>query len=465
MVKKTLLSFALCLSLFGDEIDDLMDGFDDSSSIKKEQNQKKDATDELLDGFDDNVQKDDTDDLLSGFDDQNDTSNSKASLKKSFLPNNLEGRFTQSLAYSYQNDSPHDNLSSFKSLLFLEYNKDLPKGFKLKVNGNAFYDLSYSFKSRSKFSKEELSSLESEVELFDAFVEGSITKNLDIKLGRQVVVWGKSDTIRVTDILNPLDNRRPAMVDIEDLRLPEGMLKLDYYVKNFDISPIVIFEQRFNKNPPFGGDFYPSPQKLPHRNKPSDATYALSISGEFSGFDADLYLANYYAQDDIGLPLLQRKKVNMAGFALNYIHESWLFKCEAAYKSGLKFLQTADKKYDMTDSLLGFEYKGIADTTISYDIANKHISKKSPFFKQDTYINALRVTSDFKNSTLHANYLISLFGKKMDDGGFQRAWIKYDIADGIYADIGLVDYIGGSNFFDAIKDNDMIFADISYSFW
>jgi len=28
----------------------------------------------------------------------------------------------------------------------------------------------------------------------------------------------------------------------------------------------------------------------------------------------------------------------------------------------------------------------------------------------------------------------------------------------------LVDYIGGSNFFDAIKDNDMIFADISYSF-
>ncbi|MEA2028656.1 MAG: hypothetical protein U9N49_06740 [Campylobacterota bacterium] len=70
----------------------------------------------------------------------------------------------------------------------------------------------------------------------------------------------------------------------------------------------------------------------------------------------------------------------------------------------------------------------------------------------------------FKNDTITANYLISLFGKSLDEGGFQRAWIKYDIADGINANIGVVDYIGGSKMFDAIEENDMVFVDVSYSF-
>ena len=68
------------------------------------------------------------------------------------------------------------------------------------------------------------------------------------------------------------------------------------------------------------------------------------------------------------------------------------------------------------------------------------------------------------NATVTGNYLISLYGEKLDEGGFQRAWVKYDLLDGVNVNVGVVDYIGGSVLFDAIKDNDMVFADISYSF-
>ena len=120
---------------------------------------------------------------------------------------------------------------------------------------------------------------------------------------------------------------------------------------------------------------------------------------------------------------------------------------------------------------LGLEYKGIADTLISYDVVNRHISdyderlltELNPLHKQN-YQHAFRVSSDFMNASLTANYLISLFGEKLKDGGFQRAWVKYELGEGINTNIGLVDYIGGSLAFDAIKDNDMIFADISYNF-
>jgi len=121
--------------------------------------------------------------------------------------------------------------------------------------------------------------------------------------------------------------------------------------------------------------------------------------------------------------------------------------------------------------LLGFEYKGIADTSISYDMVHRDIgdydqellNELNPLNKH-SYQHALRASSDFMNATLTANYLLTLFGEKLDEGGFQRAWLKYELGQGINANIGLIDYIGGTFAFDLIKKNDMIFTDISYSF-
>ncbi len=458
-MKKILLSLSFVLSLFGEDLDDLLDGFDDKSSSKpKEKKQKITKEDELLSGFDEETSD-------NHFDDKEVADKTVQPKNNFFQDIGLEGKITESFAYSYQNDSPHNDLSMAKSSLFLELNKEIWDDFKLKINGVAFYDLAYTFKGRDKFSQEDLDDLESEVELYDAYIQTSLSQNLDLKLGRQVVVWGKSDTIRIVDSINALDNRRPGMTDIEDLRLPSAMVKLDYYYKNWRVTPIAIIEQRFNKNPPFGGDFYPSPQKPPKQDKPHSATFALNVGGEFEGFDLDFYLCLLYPQDELGLPMVDRSsKVDMAGVALNYVYHSWLFKSELAYKKDLKFLQSGDRDFDRFDSLVGFEYNGIADTKISFDVANRHMDKKSQIFEQDSYQYALRASSDFLNSTLHANYLISLFGKKLDEGGFQRAWLKYDIADGVGTNFGVVDYIGGSPLLDAISDNDMIFLDVSYSF-
>jgi hypothetical protein len=386
----------------------------------------------------------------------------------------LTGKLTEQLAYSYNGTTPHDKFTSLKSSLFLEYEHKFENGWKFKTNAKAYYDAIYDIKDEH-YSRDELDELRGEVELFDAYVEGSIADNFDVKLGRQVVVWGRSDTIRITDVLNPLDNRRPGMIDIEDLRLPVAMAKFDYFIGDWRITPIAILEQRFSKNPPFGSAFYPLPFAAPDDESYSDVTYALSIGGEFSGWDVNFYAAKIH--DDAGYlpkipnPKIQHDKVTMFGSALNFLSGSWLLKTELAYFDGLKFTSTQEKEFSRTDALVGVEYKGIADTMISYDFSLRHLNRYdnkllngfNPLEK-NTYQHAFRVTSDFMNATLHANYLISLYGSKLDKGGFQRAWIKYDIADAIGMNVGVVDYIGGSKLFDAVKDNDMVFADISYSF-
>jgi hypothetical protein len=422
-----------------------MEGFDDEP---KQAVQNLDKHDALMLGFEDEVTEPPTKPL------------SKA--VKTTPLDGLTGKLTQQVAFSYREDAPHDNFSSLKSSLLLDYEHKFENGFKVKTNAKAYYDAIYALRGREKYSQDELNELESEVELFDAYVEGSITESLDMKLGRQIVVWGRSDTIRITDVLNPLDNRRPAMVDIEDLRLPVGMVKFDYFVGDWRVTPIAIVEQRFSKNPPVGSAFNPNATEVIRNKSYSEPTYALSIGGEFSSWDINFYAAQLH--DDQGYVeagLRKHDKVNMVGTALNLLSGSWLFKGELAHFDGLKY-DTSNESFKRTDALLGVEYNGVADTIISYDASLRTIDDFEML--ENTYQHAFRISSEFMNATLQGNYLISLFGKRFDQGGFQRAWVNYDIMDGVYLNIGLVDYIGGSARFDAVSDNDMVFMDVTYGF-
>jgi hypothetical protein len=330
----------------------------------------------------------------------------------------------------------------------------------------------YQIKGRDKFSQPELDALESEVELFDAYIQGSLLDNLDFKIGRQVVVWGRSDTVRITDVLNPLDSRRPGMVDIEDLRLPVTMAKFDYFLGSWRITPIAVLEQRFSKTAPAGSAFNPS--EISDNNEAySDVTYALSIGGEFSGWDVNFYASKL--RDDTGYlnhaSKYEHDKVTMFGAALNYISGEWLFKTEIAHFDGLYYTTQPDDAKRRLDVLVGFEYEGFQDTSIFYDFSLRKVDDYSPVMLQERipvyekqYQHAFRVSKDFMNDRVSTNYLISLYGKSLDKGGYQRLWVEYDIADAWSATVGVVDYIGGTPLFDIMEDNDMLFTSISYSF-
>jgi len=466
--KLIFLSLLLFSILNAETLDESLEGFDDEPTVTT--STKKVVEDELMEGFDDDSTPSTT--SQPKVTQKKDTKNIKRAKFFSSPIEGMTGKLTEQTTFSYGDDAPHDNFSSLKSSLLLDYEHKFDNGFKVKTNAKAYYDAIYSLRGREKYSKDELDELESEVELFDAYVEGSLANNLDMKLGRQVVVWGRSDTIRITDILNPLDNRRPGMVDIEDLRLPVAMAKFDYFVGDWRVTPMAILEQRFSKNPPAGSAFNGRPQSLPTNEKYHDVTPALSVGAEFSGWDVNFYAAKVH--DDVGYfseGKMKHDKVNMFGTALNILNGSWLLKSELAHFDGLKYSTTGNKTFNRTDALVGLEYNGIADTLVSYDVSVRKIHnydaniENTPFQTQEnTYQHAFRVSSDFMNATVKANYLISLFGSKMDRGGFQRAWLKYDIADGIFANVGVVDYIGGSNRFDAISNNDMAFVDVTYSF-
>lgn len=423
--------------------------------------------------------------VLGGFEEESAPAVATAAKDSDKQPWQFGGSFTLGAAYNYAHDAPaasetdYRGLSRLRGKLNLEFDAGLPRTWRAHLAGNAFYDAAYAINSRDDYPDAVVADYESEAELGEAWLQGRLNRQTDLKLGRQIVVWGKSDNIRITDILNPLDNREPGMVDIEDLRLPLTMARLDYYRGDWGISAMAIPEIRFNKNPPYGSEFYPGATPLPGEIVPDDGgentEYALAANGIFSGWDLSFYWAQHfddaaYLVTNGGTPQLQHNRLTMTGVAANVAIDNWLLKGEAAHFSGLAYNSLPNESLRRTDVLLGIEYAGFSETTVSLEIANRHIHGYEAVLAterimEDEWQTALRYQGDFMHARLHLLALVSAFGEQLDDGGFGRYSVAYDLADALTVTGGLVSYEGGVKLpFNRIGDNDRLFLELKYSF-
>nr|WP_321265580.1 DUF1302 family protein [uncultured Sulfurimonas sp.] len=382
----------------------------------------------------------------------------------------------------------YSGVNQAQTSLFLELDAKLSDNWKLKISGDIFYDAIYDIYSTNKYSDDILDAYKTQLRLDDTYIQGRLSSSLDAKIGRQIVVWGKSDNIRITDVINPLDNRTPAMTDIEDLRLSVGMFKFDYYYGDWNFSTMIIPESRIMLEAAPRSEFFPvdavfpvAPNPFLDLESPINSTknmqYALGANGIFSGWDLSFYAADVLDQKwHINPSTMKREvsKVQMLGSAINIASGSWLLKSELAYLNGVKYNSTTDAK-ERLDALVGFEYMGFKDTVLSLEVANRHIFdyeaqmsqtiNRPDYVDEDELQTAIRATKSFYNDTLDISALFSIFGSSWQNGGFARVWLEYDVADAIGLNLGIVDYIDGDKpLLKATKDNDRIFADITFSF-
>lgn len=498
---------------FGDELDDAMLGFDEPAAETA-------LDEEALSGFDDEPSGSGLDEeALSGFEDEEsiDLKSSENASGSDWY--DVSGALGFLAAYNYAQTGPlaaypGDQVMDFQGLsrartkldLALEMRHD--EKWKSRIEVMGWYDVSWAIHGRDNYTETVLETYESFYDLKDAYIQGTLTPSLDIKIGRQVVIWGKSDSIRITDVINPLDNREPGMVDIEDLRLSETMTKLDYYFGDYSLSAMIIHEPRLEIESAFGSDYRPRDGfgETPYGPVAPDAIYpdlyqqgweientqfALALDGRYEGWDLSWYAANVLSDrfsmmtEDDGTVLRTFEKIYMVGMATNIVSGAWLYKAEAAYIMDIDYRSVEDNK-DRLDALLGVDYSGFTKTVLSLELADRHIFDYEEVMLQNTLLSAApsfpdyvredtvqlaaraNYTFDHDNATL--NYFIAMFGAgdfRFRDGGFQRLWMEYKLNDALTVNGGVVDYIGGDGtipFYNAVKNNDRLFAELTYSF-
>ena len=482
----------MTVGVFAEEeagLEEVLSGFEDNQKSGED-------LQEVIEGFDDEAQSEkkkeemEEEEVLEGFDE--DAEEAKVVVaEKEYLPDflNLDGYLKLGSSYNIYHhqaegtDTDWHGLSRLRAELMLELDAKFSESWQARVAGHGFYDFAYRIQGRDKFTQEVLDENESELELGEVWLMGSITDQLDLKAGRQIVVWGKSDNIRVTDVLNPLNLREPGLTDLENLRLPVTMTKLDYFLWGLNLSGIVIHEVRYNKDPEFGSDFFPAAQPLPTTETPDtgfdidNTQFALALHGIFHSWDASLYGAYFY--DDTphldegpgGSQRLKHARLKMIGGAFNIAMGNWLFKAEAAFFDGIQF-SNSNKDYNRIDALAGLEYSGFSDTTLSFELADRHIInfnseiEESPdFAEEDRWISALRLTRTFLNETLTLTVLAQTFGLTGDDGAFQRFTAEYDLTDAIEITGGVVLYQSGDlPRFREVGENDRLYLEFKYNF-
>jgi len=83
-----------------------------------------------------------------------------------------------------------------------------------------------------------------------------LSDRLDVRLGRQQVVWGTADGVKILDAVNPTDMREFTLDDYVDSRIPLWMLKLEY-APTLNGTAQFLFVPDFQANyiPPVGAPF------------------------------------------------------------------------------------------------------------------------------------------------------------------------------------------------------------------
>jgi hypothetical protein len=411
-----------------DDLDDVLGGFDDEPGGSSE-GFGEDSDDDILGGFDDDLGEGEA--PSEAADDEERFWDLTGSISLGGSVNYLKHE-----AFAGPGEwTDYGGLQRLKTRLNLQLDVDLPFDWRGRLAGFGFFDWAYLANGRSNYTEDVIDLYEWEVDFQEVWVMGSLLDDLDLKVGRQVVNWGRSDSLRVLDVLNPLDNREPGLVDIEDLRRPVTMLKTDYYLGDWALSAIAIPEIRFSLNPPLGSDFAPVLSSLGTaeafvfpEDKPDESfnntQWAAAVKGIFSGWDVSFHYARMY-QDmeyldpriewiDLGPPLgsfpmslegtmLRHSRTHLVGAGANYTIGSWLFKAEIAWIDGIDYTTSTPIDFDpigglpipgggtvpenlgivdvptgtveksRLDFMGGVEYYGFTDTNIALEVVNRHI--------------------------------------------------------------------------------------------
>jgi hypothetical protein len=374
----------------------------------------------------------------------------------------------------------YEGLQRLRNRANLQLDLDLPHDWKARAEGWGFYDAAYAINGRSDYTEQVRDEYEWDAEVGEAWLAGDVSEHVDVAVGRQVVIWGRSESLRVLDVLNPLDNREPGRVDLEDIRRPVSMLNVKGYAGDWSAALIAIPEIRFDSNPVVGSDFFPGTIELSERRPDDfeDTEVAGSINGIFSGWDVSFHGAWFWNDqarlDRLDVPLealrLVHDRLWMVGSGGNYTFGGWLFKYELAYLDGLGFAGESDK--GRFDALLGAEFYGLTDTTFVVEVVNRHLFgheralRRAPFFtREDSQEIALRLTRNFWNDTLHATLVGIVLGWDARDGSIARFDLDYDVLDALTVGVGLLLYQQGDlPPLDAWADNDRVIFKVKWSF-
>jgi hypothetical protein len=334
-----------------------------------------------------------------------------------------------------------------------------------------------------------------EVELRELYVDADIGRSY-LRLGKQQIVWGRADGLKVLDLVNPQDYREFILDALEDSRVPLWSVKWEVPLGNTWVAQwLFIPDPTFHQMPPADGRFALSAPELVPRPPPGvdvkiepapvpddplrDADAGVQLSAYLGGWDVTLnYLYHYLdvpvhflarEPDGAALRTDYRRSQTFGGTVSNAFGNLTL-RAEVGY-SPKRFFATytplagegaLQQQASELSSVVGVDWTGATNTLISAQVFLSRAGVDDRAVR-DTWETDLTLLAErrWRNETLKGRVLVIHDADRGD--GVVTAEIGYDYLSNVRLRLQTTAFYGTERGrFGQFKGRDRVLVAIEY---
>lgn len=297
-----------------------------------------------------------------------------------------------------------------------------------------------------------------ELELREFYIETSVGDTY-LTIGKQQVVWGQADGLKVLDVVNPQDFREFVLDDFDDSRIPLWTVNAEIPIKEVTLQLLWIPDLTYHNIPEFDATYAfvsnipQAPPFIPFTlrdvDRPNNPLTDSDVGARLSAFVGgwDLTLNYIYHYDDA--PVVRRRfgltpmgigiiaepgyeRTHLIGGTFSNAFGDLTLRGEVGY-SWDKFYSTQDLidadgvvETDEFAYVLGFDWFGFSETFLSLQVFQNFLTEDADGLLRDRVetnvsFNAQR---DFFNDSLIVE---TLWVHNVNHGdGFVRPKISYE---------------------------------------
>ncbi len=332
---------------------------------------------------------------------------------------------------------------------------------------------------------------ETKAELHEAWME-YVGSGWDLRLGRQIVIWGKADGVQITDLLSPPDYTESMTRNLDEIRMPVDALKLRLLNTWFDTELvwIPVFKAAVL---PEGDNPWAMTQTIPDSlHIRSDATdkpesslenseLALKVSAYLPGLD--LAASVFHTWDDFATMhrsvsghddavhveyAPRHHRLTIFGLECSRPWSDFVFRAETAYTPG-QYRETDaifenPRKKDGLKWLTGLDWTPGNDWTVTTQLIGTHILGHDSGLADDAF--SAMVTCNVSKKLLHQTLTVSnmVYWSLSLGDFFNRAKAEYLLTDALQLSAGLDLFGGPPGQFGRYEDNSQVWFRVKYTF-
>jgi hypothetical protein len=305
------------------------------------------------------------------------------------------------------------------------------------------------------------------IDLREVYIDLYLDKS-DLRIGRQQIIWGKTDGLFITDVVSPKNLEEFLLPDFHEIRLGVTALKWDYY--SDDSTYEVVWIPVFTPNTMPDEDSIWNVYSKDYSGSDDDIDTSLlnsEIFGRYSLYtsDIDLELMGGYMWDDEPTMVTSNSfthyRNGILGGSLSTTVGDFIIRSEGAWYINKHI--TTSLEMDYLNYMIGIDYK-IND----WNLSTQFMQKVYLNYQDNNYVDEWNNTVTFMaNKEFFENtLLLEIFTYfEFDElNALIRPKGTYDLSDDIDLLFGANIFLGDSGTFGQYDDNDMLYTKIKLNF-